>query len=355
MIGKKLFCFVLTVTFIMLSGCSMQSKTREPDNVTGKSFFEAAGIDSEAIKEIDLVYMDQAVSFSEEQKENFIQILSRSARFELEEAHVFKPSDYVVRFVTEDGAVDYTFYWFNGRRAVSELDDNNEQYGNDTVQAYVFCDNRFDVEINGTICYFRFADGDIWTEDNSWDLYNSRAKKEGLKQRYELDGYDQDCPYGLTFASINLSSDPDYMMILEDEETKNVVLAQYVGKAHNENTSKVDDQAYFMVLETLKGNIQVGHTIMIPVAAVNNPYYDDSYSLSLKPYYPSPVAPEYQKGEVYLLCLNDLQEYGGYQSSLSQYSQAILEGDTLFPTYNTEIHPFYNIPLSKIREALESK
>ncbi len=355
MIGKKLFCFVLTVTFIMLSGCSTQSETKRLESVTGKSFFEAAGIDSEAIKEINLVYMDQAVSLSEEQKENFIQILSRSAGFEPEEAHVFKPSDYVVRFVTEDGAVDYTFYWFNGRRDLDDTGEDTARCGNDYSDAYLFCDNRFDVDLNGTICHFRFADGDVWTEDVSWDVYSSRAKKEGLKQRYELDGFDQDCRFETAFASNNLAYDPDYKNVLENEDTKIVILARYVGNGHTEKTGKMNEDAYFMVEETLKGEIEAGHTIMVPVMAEIYPYYDDNYTLSVFPVYLSPVTPEFQKGKVYLLCLKDQTEGDGYLFSLSQYSQAVLEGDTLFPTYNTEIHPFYNIPLSKIREALESK
>ncbi len=347
---KKILCFFLIL--LLLSGCSSQPEKEETEETVGKSFFETTGIDKENIREVDLVYMDQAVPFNEEQKTNFIGILSRSTGFEPGETHVFKQSDYTVRIITEKETFDYTFYWFNGRRAVSKIEENDPRCGNDAAQAYFFCDNRFDVNINGIIHHFRFAEGDIWTEDNSWDLYNSRAKKEGLKQRYELDGYDQDCPYGFAFASINLSSDPDYTMILEAEETKNVVLAQYVGKAHNEKTSMVDDPAYFMVLEILKGDIQVGHTIMIPMAAVNHLYYDENYSLSVKPYYPSPVTPEYQKGKVYLLCLTDIKDYGGYQSSLYQYSEAILEGDLLFPTYNTEVHPFYNVPLDNIREFL---
>ena len=64
--------------------------------------------------------------------------------------------------------------------------------------------------------------------------------------------------------------------------------------------------------------------------------------------------PDYRQGEQYLICIR--QEEPGVSGEndfyFGQYGSAVVDGDTLFPRFNTEDHPFYNVKIQALRDLL---
>ena len=76
--------------------------------------------------------------------------------------------------------------------------------------------------------------------------------------------------------------------------------------------------------------------------------------------------PDYLPGVQYLICVDIIQyevqvdtDQDSYtymeqrNQTHGQYDTAVVDGDMLYPRYNTELHPFYNLHLNELKELLQ--
>lgn len=338
---RKVFSIVLLVSILLsslLTSCG--ADIEEKDFVT--SFFDVLGFEAASVTKIELEYQNQKVQLSESVCQDFLETLQAASPFEAEEKHVYTPSDYLVYFTTEDKTIPVTFYWFSGRQMVGErvmVTDGDPQ------QSFEYIDDRFDVMIKDTIYHFRFGkteNGGVkrWTEDTMRETFDARASQTGLKRRGTLDGFDKWGYVSLTYLEPEIT----WQELIEDADL--VVVVTYLEQLLPEKKltgwpgGKGIDQ--FRIDNILKGNIE-RETIELPT------WYGVEV-LSGNRYGVYPVCkPPYITGQKYLLVLKkdngifheiDLYGTGGYSAEV--------EEGYLFPRYNTEHHPFYNVALEEI-------
>ena len=332
---------MLLVLSLLLSGCSASRSSDEPPAV-----WDVLGVQSEDITSIELVYHDQAVPLNEDQLQSFLTMLNGAAPFVPDNDHAYKPSDYTIVFRSADESIAASFVWFEGRIALDPPKEGMFEY---SPSRYALLDTRFDLLIDGKTYSFRQdnAEGNsLWNETIICMIYDSNAKKEGLKARYQLDGFDRES-FNLipSYTPVEI---PGLSEVLFHERNDLIVLAQYVGKTYS------DDPVYrrfgdhvFDVADVLHGN-STGVIRMHSQTGVSAEA-DPSF---LWGYYPDILSPVFEEGSYYLLCLGAEQD-GTYFLPLQQFSCAVLDHDTLYPAYNTEYHPFSAVLLSNIIEMLQ--
>ena len=94
--------------------------------------------------------------------------------------------------------------------------------------------------------------------------------------------------------------------------------------------------------------------------------YEDGYWDQISIAQQSIHNPDYLPGVQYLICVDIIQyevqvdtDQGSYTDMVQrnqthgQYDTAVVDGDMLYPRYNTELHPFYNLHLNELKELLQ--
>ena len=343
---KKLGVLVLLCMLFGISSCKALSANKDPKAAPRGSVFQKLKLEEEEIIGIDLVYKNQRVSFSDSLVQDFLETLTLSQECLVEEKHLFFPSDYGIIFVTETGEIPVVFYWFSGREMEGERITVTD---GDPMQPFKYVDDRFDVQIDEIVYHFRFGcdkEGrqNIWTEDTSRQVYDAMASQQGLFRRGILDGFDY---FGYGSPSY-LEPNIHWQEVIDLSDI--VALTTYLGK--RADNTRPDSWPWkngldcFVIEDLIKGEIP-GEDIEIQLI---DWYGEDAYNG--RGYAIYPVAnPPYIQGETYLLVLQitestlhemDLYGSGGYS--------AVVDDGTVFPRYNTEHHPFYNISLADIRD-----
>lgn len=313
------------------------------------TFWDELGADKEDIDEVWLVYRDQKVRLEEQTMNDFLQTISEAKPSEVEDNHEFTPSDYTVIFSADGHEYPVIFYWFP---YVVQLSYERTQVMNEylkTDQDYLKpIGDRFDAVMQGKKYHFRFSEERKWTESLMRDVYDRCAKNQGLLTRMEQDGGDHWQEVPLDPASPIFE---DYPLSRILEESDRVLLCTFEREIIDGRWDRSRRTDYlFRVDEVLKGEMQKSWYVMNGYPTPRTVYSWKGNDSDVIIYYANFYNPEYQKGKQYLICIAETDIDDDY---FAQYGTAILDGDTLFPRFNTEQHPFYNVKLEDVREYLE--
>ena len=309
-------------------------------------FWGQLGITKKQVEEVRLVYEDQEVRMEDQTLEDFLDTLSTMEKTEVSDTHEFCPSDVGVIFVAEGRQYPVTFYWF--------------PYLAEEINSFETMEDRVDIKLDDTLHHFRLTTAKTWTEEKMLQMYDQYAEKQGLLQRCKLRCADR----------IEQSESPfcqeTYSLQEVLEQSDLVFLGTYIDFyapdmfLYPRNLSRKECIERFHIDEVLKGSSE-------------EPYYNvygyhvPNYMLRyVDPAHPtqrvtdwiissaSIYDPFYKEGGQYLICVKQ-QEPGISREGdfyFGQYGSAIVDGDTLFPRFNTENHPFYNVKIQTVRDLL---
>ncbi|MCI8632884.1 MAG: hypothetical protein HFE64_05310 [Lachnospiraceae bacterium] len=317
-----------------------------------KPFWQQLGAQREQVDAVRFTYHGQSVSLDRRDTTRFLDAISASEPAVISEAHEFTPCDITVTFLCGEAEYLLTFYWFPYDTMPGETPGALFDYA-DSYQPPLFerIGNRFDVIIDGQKYHYRFTGSTMWTEEDMRAAYNNavsvynRSSEQRLLSMAKLDGAAGSySPGGL------LSAHP-YSLEEILSESDLIFLATHEGICIDRFPASQNPIRYnwdhFHIQEVLKGE-------------ANSPWYkllSSSFGKfcmlndQLLVAYPRAYAPDFKPELTYLICVKQTEDGDVY---FGQYSTAVLDQDTLFPRFNTEDHPFYNISLSQLRERLAS-
>lgn len=324
--------------------------TKQKEKKEQYTVFEQIGLEIENIEEIWLSYRNQKVLMTEQAKEDFLDSLSHSEAITVEDNHEFTASKIEIIFVANEVKYPVTFYWFPyylptemsyGAHTVA-VDYNQIVSEANKVQ---LIGNRFDITMDGKKYHYRFITEKVLTEDLMCSLYDKCAIQQNLLSRAKLDGADE------SFSQRGLCVSKIYTLEEVLSESDLIFIGTYERTIWCQDMAKYmySDMDQFHIDEVLKGET-IEEWYMFQSDFLWDCYIDGFGKIQIadKPVY----SPAYQIGESYLICVNEDSE--GENKYFGQYGTAVIDGDTLFPRFNTEEHPFYNIELQTIREYLSN-
>lgn len=317
----------------------------QPENQT---FYDQLGVSPEAVDEVILRYHDQDVIMGQRSTEDFLETLKLSKPTVIADQHEFTPSDIEVIFKSGQREYPVTFYWFPYHTPNGLTSGNGSIHFDYTSKEQAEFLNpgqrigdRFDVMIGSATFHYRFQTEKVWTEELMRSVYDQSAAEQSLRRMAVLDGGD------VGYLQQGLYTDQTYSIEEILSQSDLVLLATFERTIWCQDMAKYlfSDQDQFHVDEVLKGNL-TDEWYMFPSNTLWECYIDgfDQIQIAYQPAY----APLYEKGKQYLICF-DADGGDGY---FGQYGSAVLDGDLLFPRYNTEDHPFYNVSLQTVRELL---
>lgn len=336
-IFKKPFLLIIILLPLCLAFCLLLSSS-------SRSFWDQLGVPSDSIDEIHFSYRDQSIPLDQFAMNQFIHALSQSEPARIEENHEFTPSDIDVTFLSGNQKVQVTFYWFPYIAKLEGFEDVMID-ASETESFYPLIGNRFDAVINGKKYHYRFTSSDVWTEEMAHSSYNRIASVNHFPTTAKIDG----CDRGYTQAGL-FSAKP-YTLNEILSESSLIFLGTYEGDCRRKpytDASYTIDWDRFYIQEILKGTSE-SLWYELPTDRKGS-FFQDAWNRMCAAY-PAVYAPNFQTDEVYLICC--IQNSEGYDQYFGQYSTAVLEDGVLFPRFNTEDHPFYNISLQEVRQRLK--
>ena len=341
---KKFIVFIaLTITIVLLVVC-FNSEFGSKGRFSG-DFWRQLGVQKEEVDEIRLIFQDQIVILEENKATAFLDTLTSLEEKEVVDQHEFTPSDISVVFVTDGEEQEVTFYWFPYKKILA--DGAGVIYAGSNQKLPQITGNRVDVTIEGKKYHFSFSTDQMWTEELMCQAYDQCAEYQGLKKMYQLRGGD----YYDNVESAMLEEMPTAVDILDSSDI--VFLGTFLTQAYNHHPgdfAHVKSIEIFRIDEVLKGTADEMYYNILSEHTANRAYMDSNYE-AVTIVNESFYNPVYQKGNQYLICV-DTDKDDIYQT-FCQYGTAVVDGDTLFPRFNTEEHPFYNVKIQTVRDLLE--
>lgn len=311
-----------------------------------RSFWQQLCVKKEDIEEVRYCYQGQEITLGKIATERTLDCLSLSEPTEVEENHEFIPSSIGVTFIANGKEYPVTFYWFpyvaasvgNFSGCTSELLPSSPPS---------IIGDRFDVMIDGKKYHYRFTTDQVLTEENMLSVYDQLASENHLLTRAEMDGGSFAYQQGGLFTTETYTADE----ILSQSQL--ILLATYKGERWNIDPEIVVAPSrgfsdIFYIDEVLKGEAE-DLTYAVPSGSVGK-YVGNIRTGKTQVAYPAVYAPPLQIGKQYLICVGK-NSYGAPEY-FGQYGRAVLDGNTLFPIFNTEEHPFYNVSLQDVRDLI---
>lgn len=319
---------------------------------TSKSFWQQLGAEREQVDEVRFTYRNQTVTLDHWYTERFLDAISASEPAVISEAHEFTPSEITVTFRCGKREYPLTFYWFPYDTMPGEtpgtLFDYADSYQPPSVERI---GDRFDVIIGGKKYHYRFTGSTMWTEEDMRAAYGdavsvyNRSAEQRLLSMAKLDGA------AGSYSSGGLLSAHPYSLEEILSESDLVFLATHEGICIDRFPASQNPIRYnwdhFHIQEVLKGEADSPWYNLLSSSFGKFCMLNDQLLVA----YPRAYAPDFKPGLTYLICARQTEDGDVY---FGQYSTAVLDQDTLFPRFNTENHPFYNISLSQLRERLAS-
>lgn len=304
-------------------------------------FFQAMGFDAEDVEAVVIQHHDTSVELRQAYCDRLIECLSKARGSKLSDAaaYPYTPTDYAISFIADGKEIPVIFSWFIG-----------EEYKplENGIITTKYLDSRFDICIHDQWYCFQQDEDAIWHEKDSVDAYKKSAQYRKIKllPQYKIDGYDSEVshidgsdgiPMGITWQGRSRQEIIDASDLL--------VVATSAGMIHEDEYPYELEYRYcnfesFQVQEVLKGSCDDN------LLYVYQEYGERSNGTQIL--YPPAEDPLYEKGKTYLLCLKKKEGEGYYQMTAGIFSSGIVQGDRVYPRYNTEYHPFANITLEEV-------
>ncbi len=333
-----------------------------PEKQSG--FWGQLGITRESIKEVQLEFQGQRVVMTETKAVSFLDTLTTLEKVEVADDHEFTPSDIKVILKTEREEQEVIFYWFTNHQTFPA--GITVCYGASTdIEPMELLGNRVDVLFNGNKYHFQFTTQQVWSETLMRQTYDQLAESQGLFARYELLGGDR--------FNEPLSEFQTEVPSLEDivSNSELIFLGTHMAKVSNNNYYEYGhgrSLEVFAVDEVLKGSFDDTYYRMSSEHTTSGADigFEEGYWDQISIAQQSIHNPDYLPGVQYLICVDIIQyevqvdtDQGSYNDMVQrnqthgQYDTAVMDGDMLYPRYNTESHPFYNVHLNELKELLQ--
>lgn len=359
-VPKKKTWIIAAVFMVVLLAIAFGILT--PEKQSG--FWGQLGITRESIKEVQLEFQGQRVGMTETKAASFLDTLTTLETVEVADDHEFTPSDIKVILKTEGEEQEVIFYWFTNHQTVPA--GVTICYGASTdVEPMELLGNRVDVLFNGNKYHFQFTTQQVWSETLMRQTYDQLAESQGLFTRCELLGGDR---FSEPFSEFQAEV-PSLNDVISNSEL--ILLGSHMAKVSNNNYYEFGhgrSLEVFAVDEVLKGSFDDAyyrmpseHTTSGAEMGFEGGYWDQ-ISIAQQ----SIHNPDYLPGVQYLICVDIIQyevqvdtDQDSYtymeqrNQTHGQYDTAVVDGDMLYPRYNTELHPFYNLHLNELKELLQ--
>ena len=357
-VGVVIIMIMIAIIIAVLIACGILT----PEKQSG--FWGQLGITRESIKEVQLEFQGQRVGMTETKAASFLDTLTTLETVEVADDHEFTPSDIKVILKTEGEEQEVIFYWFTNHQTVPA--GVTICYGASTdIEPMELLGNRVDVLFDGNKYHFQFTTQQVWSETLMRQSYDQLAESQGLFTRCELLGGDR-----FNERPSEFQTEVPY---LEDivNNSELIFLGTYMVKVNNNYYYKYGNGRsleVFAVDEVLKGSFDGEYYRMSSEHTTSEALvgYEDGYWDQISIAQQSIHNPDYLPGVQYLICVDIIQyevEVDTDQDSYTymeqrnqthgQYDTAVVDGDMLYPRYNTELHPFYNLHLNELKELLQ--
>lgn len=270
----------------------------------------------------------------------------------------FSFSDFLLHIKAKEGEKTIQIRFFNG---IAKPD-------GDSALAFEYIDNRIDFLIDGHIYSFESDSNLHLTEEMMIEMFNQGARRSGLPQMWEIDGFSQGIytrvPYptdispGITLpllefdprstSCLDILSSSDFVASVEYSGPVNGATwgRYYVEGFRIKNVYKDYDEARSKLS---KKRVIIDEYLFLEnssrIVQKQNPR---STEYELTKIYPHPCMPDYRVGTTYLLCIDSSFYSEGQIPAISPMRIAIIQDGTLYPCYNSEHHPFYGLTLKDL-------
>lgn len=342
---KSLLCIMLCC-LLLTTACQPAPATSFAPSDSLLSFWERIGIDHDDITSVQLLYKQYSSTMGSNTAKQFLDMLSTAEPVSIEDTHEYIPSDFLVRFLSEDNEITVTFYWFTFRRDTAS---SAYCYATEDHAEYTDTnDDRFDIKIDNTIYHYRLRGDAIWNDELNRSSFN---KGDCDLMVWEIDGYEKET-VGLGYAA------PAYQSVQEILDYADAVVVAKAVKTQYVNP--MESVVIFRTIRQLKGSTGWFFTV--------NRISDEVKETNMVRYC-LPIDPPYINGETYLLCLcetrspinTDIRLGEKYFSipldwdswcPATTYCTAIVTDSVLYPRFNTEHHPLAGLTVQEIKDLL---
>lgn len=300
---------------------------------------------------IHIEYLGVSIELNEEDKDEILECFEAATLREAIQTEPFNESEFILSIEWEKETKEYPICWFNAKK-----------FNGDSVIGDL--DRRFDILIDDQWYVFDQDEKLYWNEDKLYRAFYMADALENVKlpKRYILDGYDAepfvDMYYNNGFATINQYLSEVNEMKAEEilEEAQYVIVGTMEGtellREVNLWNQRFEEVEKIHVEEVLKGE---GVEEYLYIRGTYGMHMVNGIKYIT---YPPREAPMLKTGTRYLICLSETNEIFGSRAEWKFYTydgggtadRAVIKDEITYPCYNTEYHPFYNIPMENIRE-----
>lgn len=199
--------------------------------------------------------------------------------------------------------------------------------------------------------------------------YNQSAQSQNLPKRHQVDGFenglimgDVDGYYQYMDYRFEFGHEvPTWQEVLEASDW--ILEVEYLGRIQKFTGPDSEDfeVACFRVVQALRGDSPWGGLFYaMPVSRLLEVPHTSRELYKTMICFPQAMSPDYIPGEKYLVCLAERENYSEEMSvfpGIDPFRIARIkdsgQGETAVPRYNTEHHPFLNIPMEEIKAYLD--
>ena len=335
---KYVFCILFFFIILVLIWKDESSLLRK-NNGKIENIGQLIGIDISQPYEIYIAYQGVEVSLDSVDEDRLKSALEKMRyKGKKKETHGFSPSEYSLILKQDGISSNAVFYWFTGRAALSSKGGT-----------YYYPDRRVDVTVGDECFSFEQDEIAFWNEDLCRSAFDKAVKQLGIDGRYKIDGYDRqksmggiDTFDGEGIDGINWSKVSTQELI---DNSDYIILVNWKGKK-TDSLGFVYNQ--FEVIECIKGELEEKQFIEVIKGVQSTGVAWDGKSYI---YYEPVYFPEYQTEKVYILCLVKTEEV--YDVVGGMFGSGVIDEGIVYPRYNTEYHPLYNIPIEEITKMTE--
>lgn len=331
-IKKALYCLVICLVLLLLLIYTLHQF--EPP-VSSPNFYELTGLKREQIITTYAQHNDIKIPLDNDVQTRILDSLDLATPSEALTTEPFTPSDYSLVFETDAGEYQPFICWFSGR-----------SYDAADYHFTGYHDRRFDVCVNGIWYVFRQDETVYWNDHLTELSFYTMAQRNhiALPKQYELDGYDGEPK---SFDAHTAAPTYQIEQLTAQQvigEADLVILASFEGYEEIDQDKRICRVSRVHIEEVIKGDV-LPETLLVDLGTKVE-------TISHKRYvtYSFREAPDLKTDDLYLLCLKKEAVDGVYKPTSEIYATGVVLDDTIYPRFNTEIHPLYQQPLALIRQ-----